>query len=150
MIACTSTAIASRRKSTSPSTPRLRSSPRTSMLSLTTSSPPRVSTVFARENDAVVSLSLDLCYTTSWDSTILYSLSFDNKMMSRNALSARQSKEEHVQGMLNVAFTRARDELHVFHSAPISDFTFADGSPGPLTDWLAHCAIIEQVDREVP
>src|SRR3972149_10840135 len=69
MIACTSTASASRRKSTFPSTPRLRSSPRTSMLSLTTSSPPRASTVFAREDDAVVSLSLDLCYTTSWDST---------------------------------------------------------------------------------
>src|SRR3990170_7340963 len=69
MIACTSTASASRRKSTSPSTPRLRSSPRTSMLSLTTSSPPRASAVFAREDDAVVSLSLDLCYTTSWDST---------------------------------------------------------------------------------
>src|SRR3990170_6358147 len=70
MIACTSTASASRRKSTSPSTPRLRSSPRTSMLSLTTSSPPRASAVFAREDDAVVSLSLDLCYTTSWDSTL--------------------------------------------------------------------------------
>src|SRR3972149_4547733 len=71
MIACTSTASASRRKSTFPSTPRLRSSPRTSMLSLTTSSPPRASTVFAREDDAVVSLSLDLCYTTSWDSTLV-------------------------------------------------------------------------------
>src|SRR3990172_5320753 len=65
MIACTSTASASRRKSTFHSTPRLRSSPRTSMLSLTTSSPPRASTVFAREDGAVASLSLALCYTPS-------------------------------------------------------------------------------------
>src|SRR3990170_4422209 len=83
MIACTSTASASRRKSTFPSTPRLRSSPRTSMLSLTTSSPPRASTVFAREDDAVVSLSLDLCYTTSWDSTRGAYLRLSNRLLGR-------------------------------------------------------------------
>lgn len=81
---------------------------------------------------------------------ILYSLSFDNRLMNRAALSARQANQEHVQGMLNVGFTRARDEIHIFHSAPISDFTFADGSPGALTDWLAHCARAQTQPRQQP
>lgn len=71
---------------------------------------------------------------------ILYSLSYDNQNMPRAALSARQQNQDHIQGMLNVCFTRARDEIHIFHSAPIEEFTFADGSPGAITDWLAHCA----------
>ena len=70
---------------------------------------------------------------------ILYSLSYDANGMSRDALSARQSDREHIQGMLNVAFTRARDEMHVFHSAEISDFGMANGA-GTIKDWLAHCA----------
>ena len=78
---------------------------------------------------------------------ILYSLSYDSNVMSRAALSARQQDSEHVQGMLNVAFTRARDEMHVFHSAATVDFTFADGSAGALTDWLAHCARMQKVPR---
>lgn len=78
---------------------------------------------------------------------VLYSLSFDNKIMSRAALSARQQDSEHIQGMLNVAFTRARDEMHIFHSAPIEDFGFADGSPGALTAWLAHCRTVESHPR---
>jgi very-short-patch-repair endonuclease len=41
--------------------------------------------------------------------------------------------------MLNVAFTRARDEVHVFHSANIQDFGMTDGS-GAIKDWLLHCA----------
>lgn len=78
---------------------------------------------------------------------ILYSLSYDNDVMSRAALSARQQVSEHIQGMLNVAFTRARDEMHIFHSAPIDEFTFADGSPGALTDWLGHCARMQKIRR---
>lgn len=45
--------------------------------------------------------------------------------------------------MLNVAFTRAREEVHVFHSAPIEAFGMASGE-GTLLDWLKHCAKIEQ------
>jgi CxxC-x17-CxxC domain-containing protein len=78
---------------------------------------------------------------------ILYSLSYDNRIMNRSALSARQQDSEHVQGMLNVAFTRARDEIHIFHSAPIEDFTFADGKPGAITDWLAHCMRMQKIPR---
>lgn len=78
---------------------------------------------------------------------ILYSLSYDNDVMTRAALSARQQDSEHIQGMLNVAFTRARDEMHIFHSTPIAEFTFADGSPGALTDWLAHCARVQKLPR---
>ena len=70
---------------------------------------------------------------------ILYSLSYDANGMGRDALSARQSDREHIQGMLNVAFTRARDEMHIFHSAEISDFGMANGA-GAIKDWLAHCA----------
>ncbi len=78
---------------------------------------------------------------------ILYSLSFDNDGMPVSALSARQSSEDHIQGMLNVCFTRARDEIHIFHSAPIEQFTFAGGSPGAITDWLAHCAQVQSQPR---
>ena len=53
---------------------------------------------------------------------ILYSLSWDNDVMAQAALSARQMDTPQIQGMLNVAFTRARDEIHVFHSAPIETF----------------------------
>ena len=78
---------------------------------------------------------------------ILYSLSFDNDGMPVSALSARQANEDHIQGMLNVMFTRARDEIHVFHSAPIEQFTFAGGAPGAITDWLAHCAQVQAQPR---
>lgn len=70
---------------------------------------------------------------------VLYSLSYDADEMGRDSLSARQSEREHIQGMLNVAFTRARDEMHIFHSAEISDFGMANGT-GTIKDWLAHCA----------
>jgi very-short-patch-repair endonuclease len=43
--------------------------------------------------------------------------------------------------MLNVAFTRARDEMHVFHSALIHEFAMASGS-GVIRDWLEHCAAV--------
>ena len=56
---------------------------------------------------------------------ILYSLSWDNDVMPRAALSARQAATDHIQGMLNVAFTRARDEIHIFHSAPLDTFAMA-------------------------
>jgi very-short-patch-repair endonuclease len=45
--------------------------------------------------------------------------------------------------MLNVAFTRAREEVHVFHSAPVEGFGMASGE-GTLLDWLKHCANVEQ------
>jgi very-short-patch-repair endonuclease len=48
-----------------------------------------------------------------------------------------------IQGMLNVAFTRARDEVHVFHSAPVESFGMAGGRPGALQDWLYHCASVQ-------
>jgi very-short-patch-repair endonuclease len=81
---------------------------------------------------------------------ILYSLSWDNDVMPRQALSQRQRNHPHEQGMLNVAFTRARDEIHIFHSAPIKTFTLADGRPGVLTRWLQHCAAIQSVGRPKP
>lgn len=74
---------------------------------------------------------------------ILYSLSWDNNVMPRAALSARQMDTPHIQGMLNVAFTRARDEIHVFHSAPIESFGMAGDRPGALGDWMAHCSSVE-------
>jgi very-short-patch-repair endonuclease len=40
--------------------------------------------------------------------------------------------------MLNVAFTRAREEIHIFHSAPIEEFGNAAGK-GTILDWLKHC-----------
>jgi very-short-patch-repair endonuclease len=49
----------------------------------------------------------------------------------------------HIQGMLNVAFTRARDEIHVFHSAPIDTFTMAGDRPGAIGAWLEHCAKVQ-------
>jgi very-short-patch-repair endonuclease len=70
---------------------------------------------------------------------ILYSLSYDADGMGRDSLSARQSDREHIQGMLNVAFTRAKDEIHIFHSAEISEFAMANGT-GVIKDWLSHCA----------
>lgn len=78
---------------------------------------------------------------------ILYSLSYDANVMLQAAISQRMSDQAHVQGMLNVAFTRARDEVHVFHSAPIEAFTFADGRPGALTDWFRHCAQVQATPR---
>jgi very-short-patch-repair endonuclease len=81
---------------------------------------------------------------------ILYSLSWDNKLMSRQALSQRQRNHPHEQGMLNVAFTRARDEIHIFHSAPIDTFALADGRPGTLTRWLQHCATVQAAGRPKP
>ena len=69
---------------------------------------------------------------------ILYSLSYDGEGMSQSALSARQADREHIQGMLNVAFTRARDEIHVFYSADLKDFATASGS-GAIKEWLEYC-----------
>src|SRR5208283_3407198 len=69
---------------------------------------------------------------------IMYSLSFDANVMTQQQLSARQADREHIQGMLNVAFTRARDEVHIFHSADASDFGMTSGS-GAIKDWLEYC-----------
>ena len=69
---------------------------------------------------------------------IFYSLSYDATGMSQAALSARQADREHVQGMLNVAFTRARDEMHIFHTAAIGEFGMASGG-GAIREWLEHC-----------
>jgi len=40
--------------------------------------------------------------------------------------------------MLNVAFTRAREEIHIFHSAPIGEFGMASGR-GTILEWLNYC-----------
>ncbi len=69
---------------------------------------------------------------------IFYSLSYDANGMTQAALSARQADREHVQGMLNVAFTRARDEMHIFHTAAIGEFGMASGG-GAIREWLEHC-----------
>jgi very-short-patch-repair endonuclease len=74
---------------------------------------------------------------------ILYSLSWDDEVMPQAALSARQMDTPQIQGMLNVAFTRGRDEIHVFHSAPIETFGMAGDRPGALQDWLYHCASVQ-------
>jgi very-short-patch-repair endonuclease len=74
---------------------------------------------------------------------ILYSLSWDNNVMPQAALSARQMDTPHIQGMLNVAFTRARDEIHVFHSAPIDTYGMAGSRTGALGEWMAHCAEVQ-------
>lgn len=74
---------------------------------------------------------------------ILYSLSWDNDVMDRRALAARQADSDQVQGMPNVAFTRARDEIHVVHSAPIDTFHMAGGHPGAIGAWLEHCARVQ-------
>jgi len=70
---------------------------------------------------------------------VLYSLSYDANVMPQSAISARMMDSPHIQGMLNVAFTRARDEIHVFHSADKDKFSFSDGRPSALSDWLDHC-----------
>jgi very-short-patch-repair endonuclease len=69
---------------------------------------------------------------------IFYSLSYDANGMEKSALSARQAEREHIQGMLNVAFTRAREEMHIFHSAPVAEFGTASGR-GTILDWLKYC-----------
>jgi very-short-patch-repair endonuclease len=74
---------------------------------------------------------------------VLYSLSFDATNMEQAALSARQADRPHIQGMLNVAFTRAREEMHIFHTAPIDEFGMASGH-GTIRDWLEHCAKIQE------
>jgi len=74
---------------------------------------------------------------------VLYSLSYDANGMEQSALSARQAEREHIQGMLNVAFTRAREEMHIFHSAKIAEFGMASGQ-GAIRDWLEYCAGVEQ------
>ncbi len=58
--------------------------------------------------------------------------------MDQSALSARQADRAHIQGMLNVAFTRARDEVHIYHTAAINDFGMASGG-GAIREWLEHC-----------
>jgi very-short-patch-repair endonuclease len=74
---------------------------------------------------------------------ILYSLSYDGNGMTRDQLTARQANRAHIQGMLNVAFTRPRDEMHIFHSADVRDFGTADGT-GAIKDWLEHCAGVKE------
>jgi len=69
---------------------------------------------------------------------IYYSLSYDAKGMQQAALSARQAEREHIQGMLNVAFTRPRDEMHIFHTARVDQFGMSSGV-GAIRDWLEHC-----------
>jgi len=70
---------------------------------------------------------------------IYYSLSYDANGMKKSQIAARQADQEHIQGMLNVAFTRARDEIHIFHSASVKDFAKASGQ-GTIRDWLEFCA----------
>jgi very-short-patch-repair endonuclease len=77
---------------------------------------------------------------------ILYSLSYDGRGMTRDQLSARQADRPHIQGMLNVAFTRAKDEIHIFHSAEIADFGMADGR-GAIKEWLEYCAALKDSAR---
>jgi very-short-patch-repair endonuclease len=78
---------------------------------------------------------------------VLYSLSYDAKNMPRQALAARQMNTEHIQGMLNVAFTRARDEIRIFHSAPVDAF---DPATGVLKLWLEHCSREQEADLSEP
>jgi len=73
---------------------------------------------------------------------VLYSLSYDATNMEQASLSARQAERSHIQGMLNVAFTRAREEMHIFHSAPIEAFGMASGE-GTIRDWLEYCSKVE-------
>jgi len=77
---------------------------------------------------------------------VLYSLSYDAKNMTQAQLSARQADREHLQGMLNVAFTRARDEMHIFLSAPIDTFGMASGR-GAIREWLEHCEAEQRSHR---
>ena len=80
---------------------------------------------------------------------ILYSLSYDGEGMTKAQLSARQAEQEHVQGMLNVAFTRARDEVRVYHSAPLEQFATAAGT-GALRDWLVHLRAVAEAPALPP
>jgi very-short-patch-repair endonuclease len=68
---------------------------------------------------------------------IVYSLSYDANIMPRRAIAARQSQREHIQGMLNVAFTRARDEIRIVYSTDIQNFNSASGA---IERWLQHCS----------
>lgn len=77
---------------------------------------------------------------------ILYSLSYDANGMEQAQLSARQAEQAHVQGMVNVMVTRAREQIVIFHSAPISQFGMANGQ-GVIKDWLEHC---ERVAKQSP
>lgn len=69
---------------------------------------------------------------------IFYSLSYDANGMEQAQLSARQAEREHIQGMLNVAFTRAREGMVIFHSAALDEFGMASGK-GAIREWLEHC-----------
>lgn len=77
---------------------------------------------------------------------IFYSLSYDAKGMEQSQLSARQAEREHIQGMLNVAFTRAREGMIIFHSAAIDEFGMASGK-GAIREWLEHC---ERASSQTP
>jgi very-short-patch-repair endonuclease len=74
---------------------------------------------------------------------VLYSLSFDAANMDQSSLSARQADRAHLQGMLNVAFTRAREEMHIFHSAAVEAFGMASGE-GTIKDWLEYASRVEE------
>lgn len=74
---------------------------------------------------------------------ILYSLSYDANGMSQQQLSARMVDRPHEMGMLNVMWTRPRHEVHIFHTAPITAFTYAGGRASPLSDWLQHAADVQ-------
>lgn len=53
---------------------------------------------------------------------------------------------EHIQGMLNVGFTRARDEMHIFYSAEICDFGMVSGA-GAIKEWLEYCSRCTAISR---
>jgi AAA domain len=77
---------------------------------------------------------------------ILYSLSYDANVMPRAAISARIQDQAHVQGMLKVAFTPPRDKVHIFHTAPINWFCFADGQPVHIDEH--EMLMIEELERQ--
>jgi very-short-patch-repair endonuclease len=78
---------------------------------------------------------------------ILYSLSYDAEGMTQQQLSARMVDQPHIMGMLNVMWTRPRHEVHIFHTAPISEFTYAGRRPSPLSEWLKHAAEVHERGR---
>jgi very-short-patch-repair endonuclease len=78
---------------------------------------------------------------------ILYSLSYDADGMTQQQLSARMVDQPHVMGMLNVMWTRPRHEVHIFHTAPIGEFTYAGRRPSPLSEWLQHAAEVHERGR---
>jgi very-short-patch-repair endonuclease len=80
---------------------------------------------------------------------VVYSLSYDARNMTQAQLSARQADVEHIQGMLNVGFTRARDQMHIFISAPIDTFGMASGR-GAIKEWLEHCVAAQAAHRDRP